>query len=368
MSVKKGLTKKILSVVLIFALALSSAMITPTTVRAAGWLNSDVIELQLGNAVSNSVKTGDYRGLTESDWRKSNPDDVYWHVYKFSMLKNGILNIYIESASNDYFTYHNWQSMSYFNGFAIYSCSDPENIVWRSMYQENEMKETFSSSRAMYYGSTEISLNQGDYYFVVRHRETNDTPYYLTLSYKEPDINITSISLDKKTLKLEPGEQATVNADVLPDNATDKTVAWESSDSSIASVENGIITAHSPGTATITAASPDGEISASCTVTVIDTPAIDELEESQPTITSIQSGKRKVTVYYEPIYMDNVKYQISYKTGSGKWKIKNVSGSPAVIRSLRSKKAYSVRIRGYKSIDGSVYYSSWSKAKRVKIK
>ena len=42
----------------------------------------------------------------------------------------------------------------------------------------------------MYYCSTEIALDGGEYYFAVRQYYTNNTPYYLTLSYKEQFINV----------------------------------------------------------------------------------------------------------------------------------------------------------------------------------
>ena len=120
----------------------------------------------------------------------------------------------------------------------------------------------------MYYGSTDIALGQGDYYFAVRRYRTNDTPYYLTLSYKEPTINVTSISLKPSKMTLASGAQKTIAATVLPDNATDKTIAWQSDNPSVATVNDGTVTAVSVGAASITAASSDGEITATCVVTV----------------------------------------------------------------------------------------------------
>lgn len=120
----------------------------------------------------------------------------------------------------------------------------------------------------MYYGSTEISLSQGDYYFAIRRFNTNDTPYYLTLSYKEPVINVTSITLNPSRLMLEAGEQRDITATVLPNNATDKTILLKSSNPLVAAVDNGTIKAVSNGTASIIATSIDGEISATCAVTV----------------------------------------------------------------------------------------------------
>ena len=61
----------------------------------------------------------------------------------------------------------------------------------------------------------------------------------------------------------------TLTATVAPANATNKAVTWTSSNPSVATVENGVVTALACGTAVITAAAADGRgASASCTVTV----------------------------------------------------------------------------------------------------
>lgn len=65
-------------------------------------------------------------------------------------------------------------------------------------------------------------------------------------------------------------------------------------------------------------------------------------------------------------------YQIQYST-SKKFKkatLKKVSAkkSTYTIKKLKSKKTYYVRIRTYKKVNGKTYYSSWSKAKKVKVK
>ena len=80
-------------------------------------------------------------------------------------------------------------------------------------------------------------------------------------------VAVTSVSLNKSSLNLTEGETATLTATVKPDNATDKSVTWSSSDTSVATVdENGNVTAVIEGFATITATA--GEKSASCPVTV----------------------------------------------------------------------------------------------------
>ena len=67
-------------------------------------------------------------------------------------------------------------------------------------------------------------------------------------------VNTESITLDKTTLSLAIGETATLTATVKPDDATDKTVTWSSSDESVAKVDNGKVTAVKAGQAKITAA------------------------------------------------------------------------------------------------------------------
>lgn len=79
-------------------------------------------------------------------------------------------------------------------------------------------------------------------------------------------VSVTSITLDKTSLSMKVGETETITATVNPDNATDKTVTWGSSDVSVATVADGRVTAKKSGTAIITAKS--GSCIAECTITV----------------------------------------------------------------------------------------------------
>ncbi|MBP5740567.1 MAG: Ig-like domain-containing protein [Bacteroidales bacterium] len=82
-------------------------------------------------------------------------------------------------------------------------------------------------------------------------------------------VAVTGITLDQTTLSLKEGDQATLTATVAPENATDKTISWKSSDENVATVTDGVVKALSGGTATITVTANDGSgVSASCAVTV----------------------------------------------------------------------------------------------------
>ena len=83
---------------------------------------------------------------------------------------------------------------------------------------------------------------------------------------EDTGIPVASVGFNKNVLELEVGETYKLNATVLPSNATDKTLIWSSSDSDVASVSDGLITARKEGKAEITAKS--GNKQAVCTVTV----------------------------------------------------------------------------------------------------
>lgn len=87
------------------------------------------------------------------------------------------------------------------------------------------------------------------------------------------EVKVTSVSLSEPQKTLEFGGSFTLNATILPENATDKQINWSSSNTAIATVdENGTVKAVAAGKATITATSNEGSKTATCEVTV--TPAV----------------------------------------------------------------------------------------------
>ena len=135
----------------------------------------------------------------------------------------------------------------------------------------------------------------------------NTTPWNKFIVIEEFDIDkieITGISLDKETLALTEGETETLVATVTPSNATDQTVAWATSDSTVAIVDGGVVTAVKAGTATITATA--GNYSASCVVTVDVATGIEELKEQKCNAIYDLQG-RKVTHPIKGIYIVNGK-------------------------------------------------------------
>ena len=122
--------------------------------------------------------------------------------------------------------------------------------------------------------NTSYSRSAYDLYFSSsdHYREYNNRYFGLSVRPVCPSgsyVSVTGVKLNTTSVSLEVGDTTTLTATVSPSNATDKSVTWKSSNTSVATVDsNGKITAKSAGTATITVTTTDGNKTATCTVTV----------------------------------------------------------------------------------------------------
>ena len=138
-------------------------------------------------------------------------------------------------------------------------------------------------------------------------------------------VSVTSVSLNQTSLKLTEGSTSQLIATVLPANATDGSVNWTSSNTSVASVSStGKVTALKEGTAIITASSIDGGHSSTCNVTVIK-------KQNNVKITNQPNnliGKRNATVTTTvQATGDGLKYQWYFKSnGTTTWKKSGLTG------------------------------------------
>ncbi len=97
--------------------------------------------------------------------------------------------------------------------------------------------------------------------------EIDNTVSPAVVTVEAKTIKVTSVAVSPKTLNLEVGQTRTLTATVTPDNATDKTVTWTSSNDKVATVVDGTVAAVGEGTATITATAANGKKD-TCKVTV----------------------------------------------------------------------------------------------------
>jgi hypothetical protein len=83
-----------------------------------------------------------------------------------------------------------------------------------------------------------------------------------------PTVAATGVSLDRTSMAMGVNDTEQLEATVAPSNATDKTVTWTSSNDSVATVVDGLVTAEATGSATITVETADGGFTDTCSITV----------------------------------------------------------------------------------------------------
>ncbi|MCE5178003.1 MAG: Ig-like domain-containing protein [Porphyromonadaceae bacterium] len=104
----------------------------------------------------------------------------------------------------------------------------------------------------------------------------------------DPVIKVTAVSVSESSLTMTAGDFNKLHVSINPEKATNKNVAWKSSNVSIVFVDqNGEIVANKAGNATITVTSEEGNITAACSVTV---------EPKKIPVTSIDLNKKSLTL------------------------------------------------------------------------
>ena len=146
-----------------------------------------------------------------------------------------------------------------------------KSLSWKSSDTGIATVSSTGLVKALAEGSASITVSSG-----------NGKTATCRVTVEKDVIPVASVTLDKSNLTLDEGDEAQLSATVLPDNATDKTIRWESSDVAVASVDGtGKVKALHEGVTQITAKA--GDVSAACSVTVCAKPVI-------PTFAAVDMG------------------------------------------------------------------------------
>lgn len=127
-------------------------------------------------------------------------------------------------------------------------------VTWDSSNTSIATVDQSGKVKAVKEGSSRISARVGD------------KQATCSVTVKKQVIAVTSVTLNKTELSLHKGQSRTLTASISPMNATDRTVIWSSSNTSIATVDNGTVKAINEGNIVITAYA--GEKNATCSVIV----------------------------------------------------------------------------------------------------
>ena len=106
---------------------------------------------------------------------------------------------------------------------------------------------------------------------VISATTVNGLTAELPVSVSDPFVYISSISVDPTVVTAVEGEEVQLVVEILPEDATDKTLEWESSDENVATVDaSGLVKVISQGEAVITVSTTDGSnLSAECRVSIV---------------------------------------------------------------------------------------------------
>lgn len=164
------------------------------------------------------------------------------------------------------------------------------------------------------------------------------------------DIEVTP---KKGTLKV--GQSMTLEAIVTPDDATNKSVVWTSSDNKVATVENGVVSGVGNGKATITVTTTDGTNLSDFAVITVSAPVDDSIVLNDSTV------MKNTTVQY-PVYLNNAdpicSFQFDIYLPEGMDVAKNEDGDYDFTFAGRQKSTHTMSSRKQK--DGAIRVIAFS--------
>ncbi|MBQ6844838.1 MAG: Ig domain-containing protein [Agathobacter sp.] len=144
------------------------------------------------------------------------------------------------------------------------------------------------------------AVSEGTTYITATAKDGSGKSGKVLVTVKSNIIPVDSVTITPATSELEVGETEQLLATIAPANATNKAVTWSSSNSNVVSVDkNGLITAVSAGTATITASVDGGKKIATAVITVncILSDVQCDGEYFVITGTAVGNDKKEVTIY-----------------------------------------------------------------------
>ena len=149
---------------------------------------------------------------------------------------------------------------------AIYNAAGVITGYEKTMYPNCQGVPVAFSSEDGTFRAPEYTINSAP--------DTGEAPYEVEWVAElpvldDPDaVHVTGITVYPTSGTLYVGGTTTITPVIEPALATDKTVTWTSSNESVATVDNGVVTAIGIGNATITATTNDGGFTAEAAITV----------------------------------------------------------------------------------------------------
>ncbi len=173
-----------------------------------------------------------------------------------------------------------------------------KNVTWSSS-NESVAKVNNGIITAIGIGEAYISVTSTDDSNITNKCHVTVKPVY-----------VTSIYFDASSYEIEVGSTQTITTSILPKNATYKELEWNSSNTNVATVENGIVKGLSSGTSVITAKATDGgNVYTNCSIRVYQ--PVKDVTISKNTLSLLVNDQTTLTAVCTPSNADNTAIQWS---------------------------------------------------------
>ncbi|MEQ2454920.1 S-layer homology domain-containing protein [Flavonifractor hominis] len=238
--------------------------------------DENTVHYQLSHIKDYIVPGGGFSldGMEESDavvQYNKNLNTCWFQIYNMTEGNNFYFTTPIKVSGGDYtaeLSYKDGASRGSFDVVLVDTTTGTE-------YKLGSIDEAATQTGTLCYSyltpQTSVTIPEGEYYLRFDCTKAGDL-VAIDLYLHQQGVPVTGVTLNQSSMTLYYNDstqnKGTLTATITPDDATDKTVTWSSSNPTVASVdENGTVTALAAGTATITATTADGAYQASCLVT-----------------------------------------------------------------------------------------------------
>ena len=282
--------------------------------------------------------------VESADYVAGVPDDMKSKGSKG--LKNGGNKLYLKASTTngEGFKAGDVITICGYNPWKISSTSEHTGDISASL-------ATGASKTEYNIGSVTLSADSKDL-FLMRAEGTGTCICALkvTRGGEVPPVDdpvaVTGIKIDNSKLSVEEGSTVQISASVLPSNATNKNLSYESDDTSVATVDkNGRVTGVSEGTANITVTTEDGGFTGNCEITVTKKP-----DDPDPELPDVGLTAHIPEIYEDPLgyktplsVYDGYEYEVYYVT-------RDVTGSNIAIDTKPTDKTTGITTGEEKSV------------------
>jgi uncharacterized protein YjdB len=193
---------------------------------------------------------------------------------------------------------------------ATFSPTNYPDYIFRGYWEKSGSAGVHVSTRSLYFKQLEDRLGSQAVSNITIPEQRTGNIYNKLATWAGNgslvNIPVTGITLTPTSLTLSVGSSQQLAATIVPANATNKNITWNSNNTAVATVSaTGMVTALSIGTATITVTTEDGGKTATTAITTTDQIFVSSIAVSPTTATIAMGNQQQLTATILPANASN---------------------------------------------------------------